>query len=410
MMLTRSNNALPAKDEATRPADSRAQTPARAQRSALWAAAIILFLLHRAVITVATIHTIHRLHERLTWYRLIAADLKHWDAGWYIEIAQRGYFKLSETAFFPLYPMVLRGFHSLTGLSYVLAGTVVSSLFFVLSLYILGQLGNRLGGLKVALVAMSLLAFFPMSFFFDSMYAEALFLFLTLMAAYMSMQGKFWLAGLFAGLATLTRNTGVFMDLILFFDYLAYRQMGVRFWNKEWWKKLRLNILSLLLAPFGLVLYLLWSWRITGNPLAFLAAERLWGRHYNPPWKNWYETLKLAVDSHPTLSHYYLLEFASFSMVVLVLIFSLLYVRRSLNQIGWWLYTLTVTFVGSSEPSLRVKDYLLSFPRFVLMLFPVFLYLALPFRRKWLAVLLAFVFAYLLYRYAAAFTLGVWIA
>lgn len=379
-------------------------------RAPLWWAASILFILHRALLTWASIHTAKKLHEHWTWYQVLVRDLRHWDAGWYIEIAKYGYFKLSETAFFPLYPLMLRTFHALSGHSYPLVGTVLSSVFFFLSLYVLGRLGLYVGGLGTAFASMAILASFPMAFFFDSMYAESLFLFLTLMAAYMSLQGKFWRAGLFAGLATLTRNTGMFMDLVLFFDYLSIHSMGLRFWKRTWWAKLRWDFLSLLLAPFGLALYLGWSKLVTGKALAFIAAERLWGRHYAPPWLNWYATWKMMQAPHPISFHYYLLEFCSFSLVVLFLIIGLWLAKKSLNQFGWWLYSFTVTYIGSSEPSLHIKDYLLSFPRFVLMLFPVFIYLTIPFRPKWTVIPVVIGFAWLLAWYTGIFSQGMWIA
>lgn len=376
----------------------------------LWWTAIILFLLHRSLVTFAAMETANRLHEHWTWYRILVQGFRHWDAGWYIEIAKYGYFKLSETAFFPLYPLLLRFFHELTHFPYPLAGTLISSLFFFLSLYLLGQLAIQVDGYGFALISMSLLAFFPMSFFFDSMYAEALFLFLILMSTYLSLKGRFWLAGICAFLATLTRNTGVFVDVILFFDYLQLRGMGLHFWHKQWWGKLKWDILALLLAPLGIGVYALWSKINMGKALAFVAAERLWGRHYLAPWWSWFDTLKMLLSAHPISFRYYLLEFSSFTLVVITLILGIFLAKRSLNQFGWWLYTLMVTYIGSSEPSLQVKDYLLSFPRFILMLFPVFLYLGFVLRPRWIAIPVVVVFGWLLFKYTGVFTQGMWIA
>lgn len=376
----------------------------------LWWLAIGLFLLHRALLTWAAMNRANQLHKPWTLRQLFAHNLRHWDAGWYINIAGHGYHKLASTAFFPFYPILLRLTHSISGLSYPFAGTLISSLFFIISMVLLGKLVSERLGFSAALASMSLLALYPISFFFDSMYTESVFLALTLLAVYLSAKGHFWAAGAFALLATLTRNTGVFIDIILFFDYLASYHMGMVFWTAAWWKKLRLDIMSLLLAPLGLVAYMAWLQWQTGNPLAFLAAERLWHRHFMPPWGTWYHTLQSLLRPHPISFNYNLLEFSTFTIVIVLLGVGVAHARRSLSQFGWWLYAVAVTVIASSEPAMNIPDYLLSFPRFVLMLFPVFMYLGFLLRSKWLLVPVLVGLGYLFYLYGGAFTQGTWIS
>src|SRR5687768_7840619 len=43
--------------------------------------------------------------------------LCHWDCGWYVSIAERGYAEPQQTNFFPLLPVLMRGLSELTGLS-----------------------------------------------------------------------------------------------------------------------------------------------------------------------------------------------------------------------------------------------------------------------------------------------------
>src|SRR5262249_42625841 len=53
---------------------------------------------------------------------------RRWDAGWYLGIAQHGYFNAQSTAFFPLYPRLLRVTAVLTGGHWTTAGLLVAHL------------------------------------------------------------------------------------------------------------------------------------------------------------------------------------------------------------------------------------------------------------------------------------------
>jgi len=390
------------------------QMPTTASRrtsfKSLWGVAIGLFMVHRVLLTWAAMNSANQLRKPWTVRQLLTHNLRHWDAGWYIEIAKHGYHTLASTAFFPLYPILLRIVHAVSGFSYPLSGTLISSFFFIVSMVYLGKLVAERLGFSSALASMTLLALYPISFFFDSMYTESLFLALTLLAVYQSSKGRFWAAGMFALLATLTRNTGVFIDIIVLFDYLASYHIGIRFWTATWWKKLRVDIASLLLAPLGLVTYMAWLQWHTGNPLSFVAAERLWHRHYMPPWSTWYHTLESLLRAHPISFNYNLLEFSTFTIVVMLLGVGVVHAKQSLSQFGWWLYAVAVTFIAASEPALNIPDYLLSFPRFVLMLFPVFMYLGNLLRSRWLLVPVLLGFGCLFVVFGGMFTQGSWIS
>ena len=75
-------------------------------------------------------------------YGLIGHDTKAhalgalgaWDGRWYRTVAENGYLlqpgRQSDPAFFPLYPLLLRGLHG-SGLSYLTAGLIASQLGFL---------------------------------------------------------------------------------------------------------------------------------------------------------------------------------------------------------------------------------------------------------------------------------------
>ena len=78
---------------------------------------------------------------------LLAGPAARWDASWYLVIAHYGYrpdlgsFTASRTAFFPLYPLGIRGLSDL-GLPPVLAGVLISLVAFALALYGIHRLAS----------------------------------------------------------------------------------------------------------------------------------------------------------------------------------------------------------------------------------------------------------------------------
>ena len=71
---------------------------------------------------------------------LLVAPFARWDSVWYLAIAHGGYaHQPARTAFFPLYPLVLRGLGVVIG-SDLIAGLLVSLACFALALVLLYRL------------------------------------------------------------------------------------------------------------------------------------------------------------------------------------------------------------------------------------------------------------------------------
>jgi hypothetical protein len=121
-------------------------------------------------------------------------------------------------------------------------------------------------------VAILTLALFPTSFFFNAAYTESLFLALSAGSLWaLRVRRDLLLACLLAGLATATRNVGVFLLVPLAYEWLRnareYRWRGV----------------YLALAPSGLALYAAYLWWRFGDPLLFYTQQSRWGREATGP-------------------------------------------------------------------------------------------------------------------------------
>lgn len=140
------------------------------------------------------------------------------DSYWYAGIAQHGYAyhvgKLASIAYFPLYPLLIKGVSILAGNTYV-AGMIISTVCLFLAVWALQHwLDGRGMGASSALVV-GLMLCFPVGFFWASMYTESLFLALTLATFVFFERERFLAASLCAFLAVLCRPTGLILAPVL---------------------------------------------------------------------------------------------------------------------------------------------------------------------------------------------------
>ncbi|HYN88797.1 MAG TPA: mannosyltransferase family protein [Ardenticatenaceae bacterium] len=208
---------------------------------------------------------------------LLLDGWSRWDAGWYKLIAESGYsYKPESTipqtsvAFLPLYPLAIRAFNLITHNS-AGSGLLVSNVSFGVALLLLYKLVSDDYGTTVGRRTTALLATYPFSFYFSAIYTESLF-FLTIVAAFFfGVRGRWGWAALFAGLASATRVSGITIGLGLLFLYLERVSYDVR--------RIRADVLFLLLSPLGLVAYMFFLWYNFGDPLLFITATNVPGWH-----------------------------------------------------------------------------------------------------------------------------------
>jgi hypothetical protein len=183
-----------------------------------------------------------------------------WDSKWLVGIAEHGYTRAQEYAFFPLYPGAVGALGRVFFGHYVAAGVVVSLAAALGSFLLLHRIADRWLGLDGGRRAVLYLALFPMSLFLQAVYTESLFLLLTLAAFLLAEKRHFGWAGLVTGLALLTRPAG--FALIPPLVLLAWRSSN------------RLRALAgLASAPLLFAAYPLYLWQKLGDPFAFIHAE-----------------------------------------------------------------------------------------------------------------------------------------
>lgn len=231
---------------------------------------------------------------------LLVAPAARWDSVWYLTIAEHGYGDEqdhAQAAFYPLYPLLMRTLGWVVG-SPLVAGILISLACFLVALVLLHKLVALELGAGDARGTVLLVAFFPTAFFFSAVYSESLFLLVSVGAFLAARSGRWAVAGALGGLAALTRNSGVLllMPLALLFLYgpradraavpvlRAAAGSGVagalaRLRPRH---PLTPQVLWLALVPLGLALYLAWCAIALGDVLAPYHAQALWLRHFEP--------------------------------------------------------------------------------------------------------------------------------
>ncbi len=280
---------------------------------------------------------------------------------WYMGIARDGYERLPFTteqqynwAFFPLFPLTLRLAAQLTG-EFSVTGLMLSHLFWFGALILLYKLVIEFGFEPPdARRAVFYLAACPVSYFFSLPVTESLFLLLTVGCFYAATREGWWLAGLLGALASATRITGVLLLPALILLY----------WQTYHTFRPRLNMLPLLLIPSGLLAFMCFLYRITGNPLAFKDITVAWGRRPGfflwPLWAYLRDPLSLAVPWDFRL--------INFTAAATALVCGLILLKGRRWPLAF--YTLASSFVALTSGLLQSQA------RYALVMFPAFIVLA----------------------------------
>jgi hypothetical protein len=215
-----------------------------------------------------------------------------WDSPYYFNIAREGYLAHPYAmGYFPLYPLLIRGLASLTGLHLVTAGVLIAHGSYLLALLAMYKVARAVrDDPGFALRAVVALAVFPSSFFFLAMYAESLALAFGLWSVVLALRGRWLGSGLALAVAAAARPVGWLLGLVLLVEFLRRRQFTLR--------SLATFAAAGLLAGSGLVAYVLYLYRLTGKLTAIPEATALWLRTWTYPWMSLWRSVWIALTGN----------------------------------------------------------------------------------------------------------------
>jgi hypothetical protein len=329
--------------------------------------------------------------------RSLIEPLANWDGHFYSLIAAEGYrAHRITTAFWPLYPGLVALGHRFTGWSIQLVGVLLSNAALLAALCLLHRLTRLDLGPAVADRTVWLIALFPTSFYLSAVYAEGLFLLLTVASLLLARLDRWPPAGALGALAALTRPTGVLLLAPL--ALLVARRHGPaagRPWRRA---------LPLLLVPLGPLAFMVHLQVVWGDPWLTFRQQQFWARGLAWPgttllrfWEEqarWYvEWLgrclttptgaglacrgsDLALRTAPAA------DIANLLALTLVLPLTVVMLRRL--PLAYGVYGLLGVLAPLIVPA--QENPLLSFARHIVVVFPLFIALALVLHRRWLQV------------------------
>ncbi len=341
----------------------------RPWRRALRAAGVLWLISH---VGYALLYTIAFWSTgRAPGLRNALAPWDHWDSEWLLKVATHGYGEANTAAFFPLYPMLVRALDAVAPGGALPPALLISNAALVAALTVLYRLVERDFDRTLADRTTWYLIAFPTAFFLSVGYNESLFLLLSLGCVYLLRDGRWLPAALLGGLAAATRSVGVLLLVPFVYEYL--RQRG---------RRPRLDALAALLIPAGLAAFMLYTWAALGDPLAFLHAQRHWGRQLDWPWMSFVETARNLAHTHPVLAPngaHLILELLAAVLVITLVVLAFVgpwKLRRDQWALG--LYAAALTLILISFPSTKAESPfpLWSSPRLALEIFPAFIVLA----------------------------------
>jgi Gpi18-like mannosyltransferase len=292
----------------------------------------------------------------------LVKQFRAWDGGWYLSIATHGYVRhippgtgnpaQANVAFFPLFPILVRAVHTVTGMGLERSGAAVVCVFGAGASVGFWLLVRRLRDEATADRAVALFVFFPGTIVFSLLYAESVALCFAIFCCLFLLERRWVLAGLCGALATAARpNAAGVVVAAAIAAVFAFRER----------RSLR-PFVALVLAPLGAIAFFLFLWSWTGSWRSWNDVQRR-GWHDRFVWdQSW-------IDIHRWLRHPW--HDVSLTVIVLSTIFGVIALVLLLRTaMPVWLKAYALVALAFTMTSLGMR------PRFILMAFPVFIALA----------------------------------
>ncbi len=279
----------------------------------------------------------------------VAVDVwNRWDSQFYNSLANEGYPKAHEdgswvyhAAYYPLFPVLMRGVNVLTLLPTFVTGLLLSQLAWIAGLFYFYRLLRLDYSAALSEQAVMCLLAYPGSHFMGAVYPDALALFLSVFAVYAARHRLGFVAGASWALACVTRSSGP----LLVFPVL----LGL--WTAEG-QKPSLRFLWLLLPAIPITAWLGLNHQRYGSWFYFMRVQEGWGRH----------------AANPLLALFQVKDSIDYNLIALATLMLLFLGLRRPNRLGERLFASSAALLPLSTGILRGVH------RYTASNFPLFLY------------------------------------
>src|SRR3954468_21270022 len=291
----------------------------------------------------------------------LVAPLARWDSVWFLAIANDGYpaDDPRRGAVFPLYPLLVPPGGGIVRQP-ILAGAIVSLACFAVALVLLHRLTELELGAPAARMTVWALALFPGAVFFSAVYSEALYLMLSVGCIYAARTGRWPAAGALGALGAAPRGAGVLLVVPLAVLWLARGERRLR--DAAW----------IAFVPAGLAAFCAALALGGGDAFAPLHAQDVWFRPFAGPFAGVWDGTAAAwrglrhLDAPFARADVVLFAFLALAVPAVAGV-----LRRL--PLAYGAYVLAALAPRLSYPV--GPQPLMSLPRFLAVLFPLFMWL-----------------------------------
>jgi hypothetical protein len=211
-----------------------------------------------------------------------------WDSIWFLRIAEHGYqwslHGKPATAFFPLYPLLIRA-GTLCGVPALAVAIIISNLAFAGVLFYLYRLNAPRLGRRAVRISLWIVALFPTAVFTAAPYSESLFLLCAVLSLTAAEARHGPLSGTWTAVAIATRSVGVALIPALL---LAVGLRHVRSWIVAG------MLVAAVAAGYGMYLV-----QHSISLTAPLHAQIAWHRSLTFPWTGFVASLTWLIQQGP---------------------------------------------------------------------------------------------------------------
>ncbi|MCX7122854.1 MAG: glycosyltransferase family 39 protein [Gammaproteobacteria bacterium] len=251
-------------------------------KSRLWIYILILFICTRFLFFAEAVQMAHSFHLKIPLSMLFSLL----DGFWYVNIARHGYDVAPQFGvfwqghanyvFFPLYPFLIKGGIVLTHLPAAIVGQILSSLCFLVSLFLFYHVLRRSVDERMARIGCLLLALSPYNVYYMAVYTESLFLMLSLIFWLAALNQRWFWMGVAGFLMAATHPNGVL--IILFAIWFAWEDYQK---THDIWR-----YCPVLMIPLSLIGYMIYLHFHVGDALAFVHNEEAHWQRAGWHWRN----------------------------------------------------------------------------------------------------------------------------
>jgi Gpi18-like mannosyltransferase len=294
----------------------------------------------------------------------------NFDGVYYLLIAAKGY--TVNAGFFPLFPLSIHMLTSIFGtnmqglpfepIQYFTA-LILASFYFLLSLIVLYKLVRLDYKDNIAIFTIVFTLIFPTSFFYVSIYSESLFLLLSVSSFYFARTNRWFLASLCGGLLTATRLVEIAIIPALVIEFVKQKE-----------NMLKPKGLLLLLMPLGILGYMLFNFLKWGDAFYFIQAQGAFHNERSVDYivfipQTIFRYIKILTTLPPGIFEWWiaLLEISTFIFVSIMFFVA----WKKKIRISYILFALICFLIPASTGTFT------GLPRYALVLFPIFITLAL---------------------------------